>query len=104
MAYIEVKNVSKDFTRRNAEGKDSTIHVLDDISFEVEKGEFVCLLGFSGCGKSTFLRCINMLEIPTTGKIILDGQDITNIKDLSLIRRKIGMESTTCWFYESRIP
>ena len=67
MAYIEVRNVSKDFKRRNAEGKDSTIHVLDDISFEVEKGEFVCLLGFSGCGKSTLLNMLAGFEKPTKG-------------------------------------
>lgn len=76
MAYIEVRNVSKDFKRRNAEGKDSTIHVLDDISFEVEKGEFVCLLGFSGCGKSTLLNMLAGFEEPTKGTVSIDGEEV----------------------------
>lgn len=76
MAYIEVRNVSKDFKRRNAEGKDSTIHVLDDISFEVEKGEFVCLLGFSGCGKSTLLNMLAGFEKPTKGTVSIDGEEV----------------------------
>ena len=59
MAYIEVKNLSKDFTRKDVKGRSEPLHVLDDISLEVEKGEFVCVLGFSGCGKSTLLKSVS---------------------------------------------
>ena len=79
---LEIKKITKNFGKKK---------VLKGISLNIEAGDIIGIIGPSGCGKSTFLRCINMLEIPTTGKIILDGQDITNIKDLSLIRRKIGM-------------
>jgi phosphonate transport system ATP-binding protein len=66
---------------------------LKDLSFEVEKGEFLVVIGLSGSGKSTLLRCINRLIDPTEGRIIMDGIDITAAKGAELrhIRRKIGM-------------
>ncbi len=66
---------------------------LDDVSFSVKKGEFLILIGLSGSGKSTLLRCINRLVDPTSGKIALDGVDITKAKtsELRRIRREIGM-------------
>ena len=76
MAYIEVRNVSKDFKRRNADGSENTIHVLDDISFEIARGEFVCLLGFSGCGKSTLLNMLAGFEKPTNGIVMIDGEEV----------------------------
>lgn len=59
--------------------------VLHDIDFSIEKGETVSLIGASGSGKSTMLRCINLLETPTDGKILFHGQDITN-KDFDLLK------------------
>ncbi len=69
------------------------IQALDDVSFEVEKGEFLAIIGLSGSGKSTLLRCINRLIEPTEGTIIWDGVDITNAsqEELRKIRRRIGM-------------
>lgn len=68
------------------------VTVLDDISVEIEKGEVVSVIGPSGTGKSTFLRCLNLLEQPTGGKIRIKGTDIlakkTNVPE---IRRKMGM-------------
>lgn len=66
---------------------------LKDLSFEVDKGEFLVVIGLSGSGKSTLLRCINRLIDPTEGRIIMDGVDITAAKGAELrhIRRKIGM-------------
>lgn len=80
---LEVKDLKKNF------GK---IKVIKGISFDVQKGEVVAIIGPSGCGKSTLLRCLNMLEKPTSGKIILDNEDITGKKvDLTKIREKMGM-------------
>lgn len=79
MAYIEFKNIDK-FYGDN--------HVLKGIDLEIRKGDFVTLLGPSGCGKSTLLRCLAGLEQISGGKIMLDGEDITN-KDPK--DRNIGM-------------
>ncbi|HSP22129.1 MAG TPA: amino acid ABC transporter ATP-binding protein [Planococcus sp. (in: firmicutes)] len=66
--------------------------VLTDISTEIKKGEVVSIIGPSGSGKSTFLRCLNMLEIPTSGKVFINGQDLTGPKkDIQKIRQQIGM-------------
>ncbi|WP_416145080.1 amino acid ABC transporter ATP-binding protein [Planococcus koreensis] len=66
--------------------------VLTDISTDIKKGEVVSIIGPSGSGKSTFLRCLNMLEIPTSGKVIINGQDLTGPKkDVQKIRQVIGM-------------
>ncbi len=66
---------------------------IDDLSLTVKDGEFVVLIGLSGSGKSTLLRCINRLIEPTSGRIVLDGIDITaaNTTELRKIRRNIGM-------------
>lgn len=56
-------------------------HVLRDLSFEVEPGEFVALLGRSGSGKSTLLNCLAGIEVPDSGAVLLDGTDITGIDD-----------------------
>lgn len=79
---LEVKNLKKNFGDKK---------VLKGISLKVEKGELVGIIGPSGCGKSTFLRCLNFLEKPTSGKIILDNDDLTDNKDLTKLRRKVGM-------------
>jgi phosphonate transport system ATP-binding protein len=69
------------------------VHALRDVSLTVNKGEFLVLIGLSGSGKSTLLRCINRLIEPTSGRILLDGVDVTEAKgaELRRIRRKIGM-------------
>ena len=82
MPIVEIKNVQKHF---------GTNEVLDDISFDVEKGDVVCLIGPSGSGKSTMLRCINLLESIDKGQIIVLGQDINQISDINAYRQKVGM-------------
>jgi phosphonate transport system ATP-binding protein len=69
------------------------VRALDDVSLEVQDGEFVSIVGLSGAGKSTLLRCINRLVEPTSGRIILDGMDITAASpaELRRARRRIGM-------------
>jgi phosphonate transport system ATP-binding protein len=66
---------------------------LDNVSFEVEKGEFLAVIGLSGSGKSTLLRCINRLIEPTAGTVTWDGIDVTNAsqEELRKVRRRIGM-------------
>lgn len=69
-----------------------THQVLRDISLSVEKGEVLSIIGASGFGKSTMLRCINLLEVPTAGQILYHGKDITSRDlDLAKYRTKVGM-------------
>ncbi|GAP18032.1 phosphonate ABC transporter ATP-binding protein [Levilinea saccharolytica] len=72
---------------------DGGVQALENVSFEVPKGQFLAVIGLSGSGKSTLLRCINRLIEPTEGKIIFDGEDVTAASEDELrhIRRKIGM-------------
>lgn len=65
---------------------------LKDISVEIEKGEVISVIGPSGTGKSTLLRCLNLLETPTAGEILVNGENITTKGvDISAVRRKMGM-------------
>lgn len=69
------------------------VRALRNISFEVKRGEFLVIIGLSGSGKSTMLRCINRLHQPTSGEILFSGTDIAKLKGASVreIRRRIGM-------------
>ena len=80
---IRVSNLHKSF------GKNDVLKGIDE---HIKKGEVVVVIGPSGSGKSTFLRCLNLLEEPTSGKIIFEGNDITDKKvDINKIREKMGM-------------
>ena len=69
-----------------------THQVLRDISFSVDKGDVISIIGSSGSGKSTMLRCVNLLEEPTGGKIIFEGKDISGKElNLSQYRARVGM-------------
>ena len=70
---IEIKNINKSFHGR---GLDHDIKVLDDVNLNIEDGEFVCLLGPSGCGNTTLLRLIAGLDQPTSGEVIADGETV----------------------------
>ena len=69
------------------------VRALDDVSFDVPKGQFVAVIGLSGSGKSTLLRCINRLVEPTSGRVLFEGRNVTAANDAELrrIRRRIGM-------------
>ena len=68
------------------------VSVLKDVNAEIAKGEVISIIGPSGTGKSTFLRCLNRLETPDAGRIIVDGFDVTDPNtDLSAVRRRMGM-------------
>ena len=80
---IRVNNLHKSF------GKNDVLKGIDE---HIKKGEVVVVIGPSGSGKSTFLRCLNLLEVPTSGKIVFEGNDITDKKvDINKIREKMGM-------------
>ncbi len=83
---IEVKNLVKDF------GKNNEIHVLRGITTEIKRGEKIVIVGPSGGGKSTFLRCLNLLEAPTSGEIWFEGRQINAPgENINKIRQKMGM-------------
>jgi polar amino acid transport system ATP-binding protein len=80
---IKVEHLSKKF---------GELAVLKDITVEIKKGEVISIIGPSGTGKSTFLRCLNLLDKPSGGSIIIDGVDILDAKaDVPKIRRKMNM-------------
>jgi len=83
VSFVELDSVSKSF---------GELQVLERVSLEVERHNVVCLIGASGSGKSTLLRCINLLEQVDEGRIVVDGQEITNGHvDVNALRRKIGI-------------
>lgn len=79
-------------TVENLHKKFGSLHVLKGVTEHIEKGEVVSIIGPSGGGKSTFLRCLNLLEVPDEGRILFEGTDITDKKvDINLHRQKMGM-------------
>ena len=83
MAILEVRDLRKSFL-------DNKVHVLEGVSFSVEKGEVVSIIGPSGSGKSTLLRCVTQLETPDSGEILIDGERL-DLKDRKKAR-KLGLK------------
>ncbi len=89
MNIVEVKNLSKTYGKG-----DTAVKALDDVSFSIKKGEFVCIIGPSGSGKSTLLHLLGGVDRPTGGKILIDQTDIYNMNETQLAifrRRQIGL-------------
>lgn len=86
---IELKHLNKEF--KAADG--GTLHAVRDVSLTVNDGEVFGIIGFSGAGKSTLVRCINLLERPTSGEVVVNGQNLMDLrpKQLRAARKKIGM-------------
>lgn len=85
---IYLKNISKVYIT-----KDNKVEAVRDVNLHVEPGKIVGIIGYSGAGKSTLIRCINLLEVPTSGEVIVSGKDLTKLspKELRKTREKIGM-------------
>ena len=85
---IQINHLDK--TYHAAQGD---IHALKDINITIEDGEIFGIIGLSGAGKSTLVRCINLLEVPTSGQVVLDGKSLTELprKELLKVRQSIGM-------------
>lgn len=85
---IEIKNLSKTYDSQGI-----IVEALKNINLTINAGEIYGIMGLSGAGKSSLLRCINMLEIPTSGELLINGTDVTKLNKSSLrqVRQKIGM-------------
>lgn len=81
MTMLEVKNVKKTYTTRFGGNR---VDALKDVTFSVEEGEYVAIMGESGAGKTTLLNILAALDEPTSGSVILDGKDISGIKESAL--------------------
>ena len=88
MSLLEVKSISKIYGKGN-----NAVHALKDVSFSVDKGEYIAIVGESGSGKSTLLNIIGAIDIPTDGKVIINNKDLFTMTDSELTvfrRRNIG--------------
>jgi D-methionine transport system ATP-binding protein len=83
---IQIESLSKTY-----ETKVGSVHALQNIDLQIQKGEIFGIIGMSGAGKSTLVRCINMLERPTSGKVIFDGQDMAAMNENELRKARQSM-------------
>lgn len=89
MEIVKVENLCKNYGT-----KDNTVKALDNISFSVEKGDFVSIVGASGSGKSTLIHLLGGVDLPTSGKVFVEGIDIYSLKEQELAkfrRKKVGL-------------
>ena len=91
MDYISVQNVTFQYESQNESGTVIKNPVLNDISFDIRKGEFVAILGHNGSGKSTVAKHLNAMLLPASGKVFIDGLDTSDEKVTYDIRRKVGL-------------
>ncbi len=80
MSIIEIKNIKKVYNEKTV-----PVHAVNDIDLNIEEGEFTAIVGPSGCGKTTFLNMVGGLDVPTSGSVKIDGQDISGLSSKQLI-------------------
>ncbi len=99
MAYIQISDLYKSYYPHGQE-----LPVLRGINLSIYKGEIFGIIGFSGAGKSTLARCINRLETPDSGSVVINGTDVLALgkKDLRLFRRRVGMIFQTFNLFEAK--
>ena len=87
-AIIQIKDVTKTFI-----GRENEVEALKGINLDIEKGNICGIIGMSGAGKSTLVRCLNFLEKPTSGTVLIEGQDLQAMNDAQLrkVRTEIAM-------------
>ena len=78
---IEIQHLCKTYNASS----DTAHHALDDVNLTINDGDIFGIIGASGAGKSTLVRCINLLERPTSGKILIDGRDVTDFSGKQLL-------------------
>ena len=96
---IELTNISKVY-----DTPAGPFHAIDDVTLSIVSGDIFGIIGESGAGKSTLVRCINLLEQPTSGSVVIDGHDVTNLRgrDLRELRADIGMIFQRFSLFEQR--
>ncbi len=92
MGIIKIKNLIHDYVRRDEEGNvEGKSRAINQVNLEVEKGEFIAILGHNGSGKSTLAKHLNVILMPTEGSVWVDGKDTSEDKNLWEIRQSAGM-------------
>ena len=103
MSLIRLDNVYKIYN----EGRDNQVNALDGVTLEIQRGEFVAIIGTSGSGKSTMMNILGCLDVPTSGAYYLDGTPISgrSRRELELIRsRKLPLSSRATTSFRSSTP
>ena len=84
MSSVAIRNLSQSYVTETR-----TVHAVADLSLDIRDGEFVCVVGPSGCGKTTLLNLLGGVDRPTTGKILIDGQDLTQMNERALEKHRL---------------
>ena len=91
MPFISIKDLNFEYTRIDEDGKEIRHKAIDDISFDVEEGEFVAILGMNGSGKSTLAKTLNGLLVPTSGDVVVSGLNTKDDDHIWDVRSQIAM-------------
>jgi ABC-type lipoprotein export system ATPase subunit len=83
--FLRLENVTKDYA-----GKGERVRALNGVSLDIDGGEFIAVMGKSGCGKSTLLNLAGAMDLPTSGRVIIDGADTSSLGDIGLTRLRRG--------------
>ena len=100
MKVMEVRDLVRAYNKDWKVSKDTDLRVLKSISFDVEEGDFLGIMGRSGCGKTTLLKTLGLIDRPSDGSIILTGQSISKMTEDELAdarRDKIGFKIFISW-------